>query len=122
MKAHSLFILFAFFIQTLNGQTQEDLRVSLNSFCNDYYSDCFSERYYVSGSLSINDAGYISDNEIKVTGYHKYKNYLEVIDNQPFEAIIRWNSSYIEVKFYKKSKNWLGEDYWEDCFKRLYFN
>lgn len=104
------------------SQTKEDIRSLVNKFCNTYFSDCFSGRSYVSNSITIDQASYISDNQIKAVGYHKYENFAGIVDKQPYEAIITVSRNSVKITFYKKSKVLLGEDTWEDCTKSFYFN
>jgi hypothetical protein len=109
-----------------NAQTSEDKQMAqliLESFCQDFYSSCFSGRTYVENSLSVTRIEKASLNQIKVYGFHSYKGkYGAIYSSMEYIAYITMNSSSIRIKFNKKSKAdfFHSEDYWEECTKTIH--
>jgi hypothetical protein len=102
---------------------KEMAKVILESFCQDFYSSCFSSRTYVENSLSVNRIEQASLNQIKVYGFHSYKGRFGMLYSaMEYQAYIRITSTSITIKFSKKSKADLlhSEDYWEECNKTIH--
>jgi hypothetical protein len=102
---------------------KEMVKSVLESFCQDYYSSCFSNRTYVENSLTVNRVEQASLNQVKAYGFHSYKGMFGSRYSQmEYYAYIKVNSTSITIKFYKKSQKdfFHDEDYWEDCSKTIY--
>jgi hypothetical protein len=104
---------------------KETAKLILESFCQDYYSSCFSGRTYVENSLTVSRVEPASLDQIKVYGFHSYKGRFGArYSSMEYYAYVRVRSTSVEIRFYKKSKADLlhPEDYWEDCSKTIYRN
>jgi hypothetical protein len=104
-------------------ERKQFFKVLLNKFCAEYYNDCFDGRRYVSNSLTVTNVREDEDDSdiIRIDGNHEYLNYIDIADKQPYYAkiSINTNRNRIKITFHKKSKNWLGKDYWESCTKSV---
>ena len=131
MKRKLLLIMFSLsFIATgfNNIKAQENeksiSKVLLETFCQDYYSECFTNRTYVKYSLTITNWEMVTLRTAKVRGLHTYKGRFGVsYENMPFEAYIKFGVSSAEITFKKRSKAdfFNPEDYWESCDKKIFF-
>jgi hypothetical protein len=100
-------------------------KIILESFCQDFYSSCFSGRTYVENSLYLNRIEDASLNQKKVYGFHSYTGRFDArYSDYEFEAYIKVSSTSIKIKFRKKSApDFLHSDYyWEECEKTIYLD
>ena len=120
-------LMYMFSTENINAQSEDDKRKAkliLESFCQEFYSSCFSGRTYTENTLSVEKIEQTSLTQIKVEGYHTYKGRFGA--NYPkmqYYAYIKFNSnSSFEIRFHKHSKAdaFHPEDYWEVCTKTLY--
>jgi hypothetical protein len=108
------------------AQSSDDKRMAklvLESFCQDFYSSCFSGRTYVENSLSVTRVEQASLNQIKVYGFHSYKGRLGTsYPDMEYIAYITMSSNRLKIKFRKRSKADFvhPEDYWEECEKTIH--
>jgi hypothetical protein len=118
-------LMFTFSVENVRAQSddKEMAKVILESFCQDFYSSCFSSRTYVENSLTVDRVEQASLNQIKVYGFHSYNGRFGTkYSAMEYYAYVKVNSNRIEIKFYKRAKADLlhSEDYWEDCSKTIY--
>ena len=108
-------------VNAQNSEQKSYFKKLLNAFCNDYYSECFSGRHYVSGSITVISMEKIESKTIRIRGNHDYLGYLDVKYTMEYYADIYYNedTGYMQITFNKLSKNLLGPDYWESCSKEF---
>jgi len=117
-----LFLISFIYISILSAnnsfaQSNSEWTNVMDNWCEKYFSTCFSGREYI--KITVTETKDIDDQTIKVSGYVTYKNYAGIQDTQEYFAKVTAYNNSVEVKFNKKSKNWFGNDYWEDCTKSL---
>jgi hypothetical protein len=109
------------FAQTDN---KEEAKLILESFCQEFYSSCFSGRTYLEHSLTVTKVERSSLNGIKVYGFHSYKGrFGTMYRNMEYYAYITVrNGGGTKIEFHKMAKADLlhPEDYWEECSKTIY--
>lgn len=108
---------------SVKAQSNEDMiKQLLESFCREYYSDCFSGRTYVKNTIDIDDISVKDGDVIKVTGTHAYRgSYGSLYEDMDFYVYITMTSYKIKFEFYKKAKAdfFHSTDYWEECDKTI---
>lgn len=111
------------YAQTSSDEDTQMAKMILESFCQDFYSSCFSGRTYVENSLSVSRIEQASLKQIKVYGFHSYKGRMGTrYSDYEFQAYIKFNSTSITVRFLKRSApDFFHDDYyWEECEKTIY--
>jgi hypothetical protein len=111
------------YAQSSSNEDKKMAKLILESFCQDFYSSCFSGRTYVENSLSVTRVEQASLNQIKVYGFHSYKGRLSTLySDYEFQAYIKITSTSATVKFHKKSApDFFHSDYyWEECEKTIH--
>lgn len=115
MKKYTLVILFLGGLTFFCQASSESSKVFLDNWCEANFDSCFSGRKYM--SITVTEEREISRSKYIIKGEVSYKNYVGVVDSQPYKVVLIMHSSYVEIEFHKKSKNIFGQDYWEDCTK-----
>ena len=122
-------LMLVFSVENASAQSSnEDKKIAkliLESFCQDFYSSCFSGRTYVENSLYVTRIEDASLNQKKVYGFHSYKGRFGTkYSDYEFEAYIKISSTSRTIKFHKRSAPDLrhSDYYWETCEKTIHID
>jgi hypothetical protein len=120
-------LMLAFSMGNASAQSSDEdkktAKMILESFCQDFYSLCFSGRTYVENSLYVTRMEDASLNQKKVYGFHSYKGRFGArYSDYEFQAYIKISSTSVTIKFHKKSAPdiWHDDYYWETCEKTIH--
>lgn len=117
-----LVFIMMFFVGVLwsnntHAQSNSDWSDFMDSWCESYFSDCFSGRKYI--KIKVYETKTLDDC-VKLSGNVTYKGYLGITYTTEFNAKVYPTASAFKVVFNKESKSATGGSYWEDCTKTKY--
>ena len=101
-----------------DDEMKKTLQESLDVFCYNNYSDCFSGRNYIEYSLRIDKVEKVEEGIWKAEGTHSYKGaYGTLYSDMEFSAIIYLTQQKIVFNKRVKADYFHSSDYWEECSK-----
>lgn len=111
------FIFLLFFSLKSFGQNKAEWKNFLDTYCEEYFEDCFSWKYYE--IISIDKINPVTTNVYEVTGIVKNEGVLWPV-TRVFKATVKFYDEKIIVNF-KKQGDYGGDSFWTDCKNTLYY-